>query len=115
MEASIWLAAGFLYLLFRAWYDNWRGPLTAQEVDQFMARAQDLGIGANHDLTILNDFLIQDDGREFFMTNLVRVEPGLVRDPSTGQEIPGAQVLAVYTRAFLRRLFLTGGHPALAK
>jgi hypothetical protein len=39
---SIWIlsAAAIAYLVFRAWYDNWRGPLTPSEVDAFMAKAK---------------------------------------------------------------------------
>jgi len=31
-----WPAALAIYVLFRLWYDNWRGPLSAHEVEHFM-------------------------------------------------------------------------------
>jgi len=33
-----WLGALVVYLLFRAWYDNWRGRLSPAEVEAFMAK-----------------------------------------------------------------------------
>ncbi len=37
----IWVGAALAYLLFRAWYDNWRGPLTAAEVDAVIVLRRD--------------------------------------------------------------------------
>ena len=34
----IWFTAAVIYLAFRAWYDNWRGPLRAEEMDRYMER-----------------------------------------------------------------------------
>ena len=31
-----WLIAIAMYALFRLWYDNWRGPLSRQEIETFM-------------------------------------------------------------------------------
>jgi hypothetical protein len=30
-----WPAALLAYILFRAWYDNWHGPLSKEEIEQF--------------------------------------------------------------------------------
>lgn len=113
MGLEIWLGAAAAYILFRLWYDNWRGPLTAAEVDAFMAKAEALGAGANNDLGTLRKFLSEDDGREFVMLNLVKVVPGEVPHPDTGKPTPGRVLLNRYSSPFMRRLFLRGGHPAL--
>jgi hypothetical protein len=34
----IWVVALSLYIVFRLWYDNWRGPLSPQEVSDLMAQ-----------------------------------------------------------------------------
>ena len=109
----IWAGAALAYLLFRAWYDNWRGPLTAAEVDAIMARAEALGTGAVNDLSVIRKFLSEDDGREFFMLNLVKVS-GATTDPDTGRPAEGRDLLNRYFRPFVRRLVLRGGHPAIA-
>ena len=36
----LWAGAVAIYVWFRAWYDNWRGPLKAAEVEAFMARVE---------------------------------------------------------------------------
>ncbi len=36
----IWPVAALLYVLFRAWYDNWRKPLSAQEVEHYLRLIQ---------------------------------------------------------------------------
>jgi len=32
----VWLGAAVVYLAFRAWYDNWRGPLRAEEIAAYL-------------------------------------------------------------------------------
>lgn len=114
MTLWIWAAAGLVYLAFIGWYQNWRGKVRPQEVEAFFARARARGADAHNDLEILQAFLAADDGREFFMVNLVKVAPGDVPDPDTGEPVSGRAMLARYTGPFMRRLFQHGGHPALA-
>jgi hypothetical protein len=112
---GIWLGAVALYALFRGWYDNWRGPLRPGEVEQFMARFAAAGAGeeGRNSLAVLRHFLESDDGREFFMLNLIRLAPGEVIDPGSGAPSSAEAVLAGYTRYFLRALAMRAGHPAL--
>jgi hypothetical protein len=116
IDPFIWAPALAAYGLFRAWYDNWRGPLTAAEVDSFMARAANSGgTGAAHtELDVIRKFLEEDDGREFFMVNLVKIADGEVPHPDTGQPVPARQMMGLYTKAFMPALFARGGHPAMA-
>lgn len=108
----IWAGALALYGLFRLWYDGWRGPLTAAEIDAFFAEVQGRFGGAN-DSTALRAFLEADDGKEFVMLNLVRVEPGMVPDPETGEPVPGRTMMRRYSDPFVRALIRRGGHPGM--
>ena len=47
------------------------------------------------------------------MLNLVKVASGLAAHPETGEQVPARSLLDHYSRHFIRRLFLRGGHPAL--
>ena len=114
MMLGIWMAAAGTYVAFRAWYDNWGGKLTRAEIDAFLTRGRANGADQHNDLAVIEKFLSEDDGREFFMLNLVRLHPGDVADPVTGQPTPGRQLMSRYSNPFMRRLFLRGGHPALA-
>ena len=108
-----WPVALGLYLAFRAWYDNWRGPLTPAEVEAFLAQAAALapsGSG-NTDLATLRAFLAADDGREFVMTNLVSLHTQPVPHPATGVPTDAQRLMDRYARGFVPVLLRTGGHP----
>jgi hypothetical protein len=109
----IWLAAALLYALFRAWYDNWRGPLTADEIEAYLARIEGTPSAELNDLTTLRAFLEADDGREFVMLNLVRLDPEPIRHPLTGEPTSARRLLRQYLAGFLPVLLRHGGHPAL--
>jgi hypothetical protein len=116
MEVWIWLFAAALYACFLAWYQNWRPALSAREVDDLISRISRSGLNKQNeteDLGRLETFLRADDGREFYMLNLVRIAPHNIADPVTGQQRPARQVLESYTKSFLAALFRRGGHPAL--
>lgn len=109
-----WLGALVVYLLFRAWYDNWRGPLKPSEVAAFMARVEGGPDAKYNDPATLRAFLEADDGREFFMFNLVKIATGDAPHPQTGKPTPRQALMQRYTRTFIPALIARGGHPALA-
>lgn len=110
----VWPVAAVVYVLFRLYYDNWRGRLTADEIDAFMAIVQERDEGELNDLTVVRTFLEEDDGREFVMVNLVRVPDVMVTDPDNGGQVPAEKMMRAYTKAFIPRLLKHGGHPVLA-
>ena len=113
----IWLGALALYLLFRLWYDNWRGPMKPAEVEAFMAAlaaraATDHESANNAELRdTIRSFLENDDGREFVMLNLVKIAREAA-DPVTGAMTDGRVLLQRYSKPFIKALFARGGHPA---
>jgi hypothetical protein len=111
-----WAAAVVSYLLFRAWYDNWRGRMSAAEIDNLMRRiaANNQSERERREMDTLRRFLEADDGREFFMLNVIRFADGDVADPKTGELQPARKIMGGYTRMFLPALFARDGHPALA-
>jgi hypothetical protein len=109
----IWLGAGLLYAAFRLWYDGWRRPLRPDEIERFLAALEGTPGGELNDLDALRRFFERDDGREFYMLNLVRVAPGAVAHPVTGAPTPAARLLREYIAGFLPTLIRNGGHPAL--
>jgi hypothetical protein len=112
----VWGVALLGYAVFLAWYFNWRGPLSKAEVETHMARMQanNVGHGDQDEMPVIRKFLEEDDGREFFMLNVIRLSEVEVADPVTGEMLPARQVMAGYTRMFMPALFARGGHPALA-
>ena len=63
-------------------------------------------------LATLRAFLEADDGREFFMLNLVRINEGPVVAPGATKASDARTVLEGYTRHFMPALFARAGHPA---
>lgn len=110
----VWLVALTLYALFRLWYENWRGPLSKAEVDAFMDAVAGRKLNGHTDLAVLRDFLEADDGKEFIMSNLLRVHPGEVPHPATGAPTAGLVLFQGYARRFIKILLRHGGHPMLA-
>ena len=108
-----WPLALALYVVFRAWYDNWRGPLSKAEIEAFMSRTADSPTGSTTDPAVVRAFLEADDGREFVMSNLVRVQPGEVPHPVTGAPVQGLAMMQEYGRRFVLVLLRHGGHPML--
>jgi hypothetical protein len=109
----IWPVVAALYVLFRAWYDNWRKPLSTQEVAHYMRLIQ-TSPGTEHtDPQVLRQFLARDDGKEFVMCNLVRLHAQPVPHPLTGVLTPPRQLIQEYFRPFAVTLFLHGGHPVV--
>ena len=109
----IWVVALALYFVFRLWYDNWRGPLSPQEVNDFMNQVSDLKMSEYSDPKDLRAFLQADDGKEFVMVNLVRVHTGELAHPHTGKPTKGIDLLREYGNSFVKVLVRHGGHPVL--
>jgi hypothetical protein len=112
----VWGAALAAYGLFLAWYQNWRGAIAPAEVDGLIGaiKAANPEAGERNEMGALRRFLETDDGREFFMLNLVKLADGEVPDPATGKPRTARAVMEGYTKMFLPALLRKGGHPAIA-
>jgi hypothetical protein len=108
---TIWATALAVYVVFRWWYDNWSGPLKPAEIEAFMQQAASRFAGTGNSPEVLRAFLEADDGREFLMVNLVKVQTEPVTDPASGQQVPGVEMFRRYAKRFMPVLFRTGGHP----
>lgn len=103
-----WIAAAALYALFLSHYQNWRGPLTQAEVDDVLKTIQ-----PKNDPDGFRTFLENDDGAEFFMLNLIQFPEGKVAHPDTGEAMEPHKLVENYSKPFIKRLLLRGGHPTM--
>lgn len=110
----VWFVAAIVYVLFRLWYDNWRGPLKAAEIDRYMALAVKAWPEGVNDLAMIRRFLEADDGREFVMVNIVRLRSDTVPSPVTGEPMTGLQLIQAYLKVFSPTLLASGGVPYLS-
>lgn len=113
MNWWIWIIAALAYLVFAAWYFNWKGPLTDDEVTAYMAQFANSSSSSPTDPDVLRAFMEQDEGREFVMLNLVRFHTGEVVHPETREKTTGPDLIQGYFGPFSKALMKRGGHPAI--
>lgn len=110
----IWGTAVVLSLAFTGWYHNWNGPLTTAEIDAYMEQLQERSDSDPAVLKDMRSFLEADDGREFVMLNVIKLHPAPQPHPQTGELTDAAELLGVYSNAFIGRLVRSAGHPVFA-
>lgn len=111
----IWGGALAIYALFRAWYDNWRGALTPDEIGVYLKKLDGRTDTPPEEVEALRRFIEADDGRDFVMFNIVKATLTPVVDPVSGAMVPGVSLLQRYARQFMPVLLANGGHPAIVR
>ena len=110
LSFSIWLTAVLLYGIFWRWYHNFRGPLTADEIEHYLdAFAKQKNSLA--DTSQLREFLEADKGEEFVMLNLVELYSEKVIHPETQQPVSAVSLIRAYLTGFMPSLMARAGHP----
>lgn len=115
MEIGIWVCAVFLYVVFRLWYDGSKKPLTAEEIEQFVAileKRADAGLNTQ-DVATIRKFMEEDDGKEFLMANLVEMNASPVKHPDTGEPVQAQALLTEYFKPLMKSFLRRAGHPVL--
>jgi hypothetical protein len=108
---KIWILVLILYALFSLWYFNWSGPITASEIESYMAAFHNAEGNKHTDAQIFRTFIEQDDGDEFVMLNLVQLHDGDVVHPVSGGPVKPSQLIGEYFVPFSLALLKRGGHP----
>ena len=101
MDIVIWIIALSLYALFWLWYCGVKGRLSKDEVEIFISSFEAKGLSESA-LSNIREFLEQDDGREFFMVNLLQI-----KSPKRESQ----KLLMGYFKKFMSGMIPRGGHP----
>ena len=101
MDIVIWIIALLLYALFWLWYCGVKGRLSKHEVEIFISSFEAKGL-SERALSNIREFLEQDDGREFFMVNLLEI-----KSPKRESQT----LLMGYFKKFMSGMIPRGGHP----
>ena len=101
MDIAIWIIALSLYALFWLWYCGLKGRLSKHEVEIFISSFEAKGL-SDRALLNIREFLEQDDGREFFMVNLLEI-----KSPKSESQ----KLLMGYFKKFMAGMIPRGGHP----
>ena len=105
----IWGVALLVYGAFRLWYDNWRGPLSEDEITGYLRKLESRSEIEPSRLAAVRAFLESDDGKEFYMVNLIKTHQDPVPVPGSSEQRPGPEVLKGYTDHFMPALFRRAG------
>ena len=101
MDIAIWIIALSLYAVFWLWYCGAKGRLSKHEIETFISICEARGL-SERALSNIRTFLEQDDGKEFFMVNLVEIK-------SPKRE--SRKLLMGYFKKFMSGMIPKGGHP----
>lgn len=100
----IWGVAFLLYALFWLWYVGFKSKVTTAEVEQTMTLFDGGAEWTEQQLANLRKFLLEDDGKDFVMVNLL-----LLKSPVKESR----KKLETYQKVFLGSLLRKAGHPVL--
>ena len=105
----LWGLPALAWLLFCFWYTNIGGPLSAEEIAAFTARAERAGSMSPDGVQRLRQFMAEDSGDQFLMVNLVDMAT-----PDAAQELSPQQSMDRYMAHMYPELLKRACHPVLA-
>ena len=97
----IWGVAIVAYCLFWAWYVGFGSKVSEQDLNRYMACVEQTEL-SEESVASFRNFFANDDGKEFFMVNLLRL-----KEPKNESR----QLLNKYTSIFVGKLIKRAGHP----
>lgn len=112
MRLKIWLIPALLYVLFFAWYTDFGGPLSDDEVDHYVAAMENNGRTAEL-VAFMKAFAKQDTGRQFLMVNNIDMNenPPNVEGAEPGES--AADLMGRYMAHMIPALLARACHPVL--
>ncbi|MEO1732600.1 MAG: hypothetical protein AAFR45_03070 [Pseudomonadota bacterium] len=118
----LWAVLAGLNGVFTLWHYSWKGPLTAEEIDTQLARLlEDFGRQSLEGETLSSgseqhiiEFLRADDGRPFFMLNLMEFrETAAYANGENPDGLSGEEAEALYSRYVIPNLLKRGSYPLI--
>ena len=108
----LWLVPATLYALFVAWYTDFGGPLSDEEVDNFVAVLEKRN-AKPETISKIENFLRNDSGRQFLMLNAIDMSdnPPDVEGAAPGENAD--QLMARYMEHMLPELLKRASHPVI--
>ena len=109
-----WLIAAALYALFVYWYTDFGGPLSDDEIAEYMVKMEArLSDSDPRAMQRIENFMREDSGRQFFMVNLIDMneDPGDVPGAEPGES--AAELMNRYMAYMYPALFGRACHPSV--
>jgi len=111
-RAKIWLFPALLYALFVFWYTDFGGPLSDEEVDDFIEVMTGNGVSPER-VDYFAKFLRNDTGRQFLMVNNIDLNenPPAVEGAPAGADAD--TLMGLYMEHMIPELLKRACHPVL--
>ena len=106
---KIWLPISFLYLIFFLWYTNLSGPLSDEEIEFFVETLSERSDMDRKE--ILLNFMKEDDGRDFYMINLLDNKESPITMEATGEGATAMDLQAHYMEYMFPEMLKRATHP----
>ena len=109
----LWGVPAIAYAAFCWWYTNTEGPLTAEEVEHFVAAYETANPG-ERSAERFRAFLSDDSGRQFIMVNALDLAEDSPHVPGANPGESAAQLLGRYMEYMYPALLRRACHPVYA-
>ena len=107
----VWLTPALFYLIFFGWYTNLKAPLSPEEINHFVDILEANGSTPDR-IVEIKRFMEEDDGKHFYMMNLLDLTDNPPELPATGADASSAELMTHYMEYMSPALFSRACHPA---
>ena len=105
-----WLAPALFYLIFFSWYTNLKGPLSSEEINHFVDILEANGSTPDR-IVEIKRFMEEDDGKHFYMMNLLDLTDNPPQLSATGPDASSAELMDHYMEFMNPELYSRACHP----
>ena len=110
----IWLILAGLYAAFFGWYTSFGGPLSDEEIDNYIARLESSEPAPPPErIARLRRFMEEDTGDDFVMVNVIDIYETPLQIDGVEPGETSEEVLAKYMDYMLPELLSRASHPVL--
>jgi hypothetical protein len=109
---KLWLFNALLYAIFVLWYTDFGGPLSNEEVDDFIEVMTDNGVPADK-VDYYAQFLRNDTGRQFLMVNNLDMNEDPPAVAGAPENADADTLMGLYMEHMIPELLKRACHPVL--
>lgn len=109
---KLWLPSTLLYAVFCFWYTDLKGPLSDEEIDNFVATMTANGTPPDK-IDFVETFMRADSGRQFLMINNINMNDNPPPVEGAAPNASANELMASYMEHMIPALLSRGCHPVI--
>jgi hypothetical protein len=109
---KLWLLSTLLYVAFCFWYTDFKGPLSDEEIDQFVATMTANG-SPQDKIDFVETFMREDSGRQFLMVNNIDMNESPPAVEGAAPNASADELMASYMKHMIPALLSRACHPVI--